>query len=250
MENVTNVEVNVKEYLLNLFNAGNLVKDLYSNDQYREEVCKTCNGTGIKLHTDRFGVGGKVTNGTPLFPHINESIVPCNMCYFGKLKICQHCGKPLDRGYLRCDCKKARYIENKERLEKERQILERAIEASIDDFGMLYSEHYPYNEGYFVDWDDFFESCDEELIKSECRPKYVWGTSRIDMTMDAYSIVENACEDLCEDAMDNIDSKSIAELQTYLNDWISKHGCGPAYAQNEKYKVRIPWEEYSEDNLS
>lgn len=67
------------------------------------------------------------------------------------------------------------------------------------------------------------------------------------MRIDAYSIVESATDDLYEDAMDNISTGSIKELQDYLDKWCDNCGVGNIYYENHKYKVRIPWEEYDNE---
>ena len=62
------------------------------------------------------------------------------------------------------------------------------------------------------------------------------------MSIDATDIIENATEDLYEDAIDSISDKARKELQEYLDNWCKACGVGTTYYESHKYKVRIPWE--------
>jgi len=56
--------------------------------------------------------------------------------------------------------------------------------------------------------------------------------------MDASNIIEDACSDLHEDAMDNISNKDQEELQALLDKWCEENSAGTTsyYAD---YKVGI-----------
>ena len=184
--------------------------------------CETCGGTGWLLEDDKF-------------------LVNCPDCYGGKIKACKYCGKPAHKMYNGV-CKDCQGIyENdleKSRLEKA-EIVEYDSEKSKSQ-EMYFSEIYPYNEGYFFDIEEFFDAI--ELEEIEERPKYIWGTTRIDLKINAYDIVESACEDLHEDAFSNV--TDIDELQKFLDKWCNKQSGVESYCMDYKLAIRIPWEEH------
>ena len=53
-------------------------------------------------------------------------------------------------------------------------------------------------------------------------PKYVYGTTPYSISMNAEDIIEEACDNLHEDAMSCITDNDIEELQKYLNEWIGR----------------------------
>ncbi len=113
------------------------------------------------------------------------------------------------------------------------------------DYEYFLSEEYTYNNGYFSDWEEFFDNWkSEHKLKDDIRPKYVWVTESVEMSINAESIVEQATEELYEDAYYDISDKEIKRLQEILNNWIKTCGVNTTYYENHKYKVRIPWEEY------
>lgn len=86
---------------------------------------------------------------------------------------------------------------------------------------------------------------EEEHEPSDIRPEFVWSTEPVKISIDAQGIIEDATEDLYEDAFYDIPSEKIIELQDYLNKWCKECGVGTTYFEG-KYKVRIPWEDYDE----
>lgn len=127
----------------------------------------------------------------------------------------------------------------KERLEKAEKHEPNAL-GSL--FTMAQSDFYSHNEGYFSCWEDFFDSWNEDREEFTEKPLYVWGTEEVEMSFDASSIVSNACEDMYEDAYDDIGADAVAEMQRYLNEWKEKYG-RTSYLLTTKHAIRIPWEE-------
>ena len=129
------------------------------------------------------------------------------------------------------------------------EIAPEEVEKACEFF---YSDYYSRGDGYFSDWDEFFDDWDERSdeeddlgIKANLRrPEYVWVTRAVEMSISADSIIENATQDLYEDAISDISDEKIAELQEFLDRWCKTCGVGTTYYESNKYKVRIPWEEY------
>ena len=74
-------------------------------------------------------------------------------------------------------------------------------------------------------------------------PEVLWICEEIDISMDAANIIEDACEELHEDAYDSISGKDIDELQNFLDKWCGKqtgtNTCFPSY--KEYIKVKEEW---------
>lgn len=184
-------------------------------------------------------------------------ITICSNCNHGVINTCPTCGKPFPSRYsFSCnnpECvKKEVEIKNKHRKEKEKLILDKAekipFDGAFDRFTFLFSDIVHSNEGYFDDWDTFFDAFYEANQESlDCfgtpleRPVYVFGTDEVSISLNADSIIEDACNDLWEGAEENCDYKS---LQTLLDDWCSEQSGTETYYVNYKYAVKIPWKLY------
>src|SRR5690606_3086140 len=104
---------------------------------------------------------------------------------------------------------------------------------------MYYFDSYPYNNGYFSECEDFIEWWTDNHNEDEVKPLYVWGTVPTYITIDAHSIVESACDELHEEAFENI--TDLEELQTYLDAWTDKQKGTTTYYADKKYAIKIPW---------
>ena len=104
---------------------------------------------------------------------------------------------------------------------------------------MYYSEDYPYNNGYFSEFEEFIEAWKDRHEPDEPKPKYVWGTTAVELTIDAGDILENACDELHEGAYDNL--SDVEGLQKYLDEWCAKQRGTTTYYQDCKYAIEIPW---------
>ena len=122
---------------------------------------------------------------------------------------------------------------------------QRAEAVSVDEKDvttMLYCEEldeYYCTMGEFLD--DYLENYNEENVND--RPEVLWVTSEEKIKIDAYDIVRDACEDLHEDAMDNITSEDFTRLQNFLDEWCKEQtGTTTYYPYYEQY-VEIHWPE-------
>jgi hypothetical protein len=133
--------------------------------------------------------------------------------------------------------------------------IECAIKLQANDdiatnMDMYWSDDYPENEGYFSEWEEFFDAWEYSGHKpDEKRPKFVWGTTWHQIKMDAAGIVEQAIEDsgLHEDAWDAISEQSIDKLQKLLDDWCSRETGTRTYCYDHEYAIEIPWEDYESE---
>lgn len=232
----TQIEVNVT-----------LHKDLCDGD----EICPTCKGLGVVIRHNIYGLDND-PNKTIMFPYKKESLILCPDCYNGVVTRCKFCGKIIPRHKTKCDCETQREIdriESEKRAATKLALAPEATPAILKKSEYFYSDNYGYNEGYFNEWEDFFDYWHELEYYGDApkvRPEYVWTTEPVDLKLWASDIVSAATEDLYEDAYDSISDKKIEELQKYLDEWCAVSGCGTTYYQGD-YKVRIPWEDYDED---
>lgn len=180
------------------------------------------------------------------FPYKHQSIQFCPNCYNGVVRFCPDCGKQIPRYRTLCDCDAVVQRRQQEENRKEKERLEKAEKHEPNALGSLFtmaqSDFYSHNEGYFSCWEDFFDSWNEDREEFTEKPLYVWGTEEVAMSFDASSIVSNACEDMYEDAYDDIGADAVAEMQRYLNEWKEKYG-RTSYLLTTKHAIRIPWEE-------
>lgn len=180
-----------------------------------EKLCNICGGTGWLYEKGR------------------GFIEKCHNCYNGVLQLCEICHEPVRGMCMNEDCR------NHWEAERENRLLSKAIITSYDDVPneykeMMYSDSYPYNEGCFTDIEELIEYCNDEDIPL---PEYVWSTQKIPLSIDASSIIESACEELHEDAYENITDED--ELQELLDNWCDKQSGVDSYSVNYKYAIRI-----------
>ncbi len=236
------VFVSDTEYIQNLVNA-NLKKDLHDN----EEICQHCHGTGMVIVNNSYGLSNDPNKMGGYFPYRHQSISFCPNCYNGVVHRCPHCGKLIKKGWLKCYCEAQQKIERQEEAKKQQEELDNAPIAPkeiVDATECFFSESYSNNEGYFFDWDEFFEDWFENHESDEERPLYVWITEPVEMSVDVQNIIESATDNLYEDAFDDITSEARKELQEFVDGWCKRCGVGTTYYESHKYKVKIPWEEY------
>lgn len=234
--------VSDKEYMESLVNAI-LRKDLHGN----EEICPYCHGTSLVIKDNPYGLSDDPDKRLGVFPYNHQSVIFCPHCFNGVIHRCEKCGEIIERGFLKHNCKWQQELDEKERARKRKQSLIDAPFAPpnvLEDSLFFYSDDYGYNDGYFEEWDEFFEYWHENgEVDGDERPEFVWATEPVDMSIDAYDIISNATEELYEDAGDDISDSARKELQDFLDNWCKSCGVRTTYYES-KYKVRIPWEEY------
>jgi len=185
-----------------------------------QKSCQTCGGTGWLVNNKE------------------GYIQQCSTCYTtGVINLCEICGRPKRGICTNRSCQEERQEEHDRRNEQTK--ISKAIRCDYDDVPedqkeMMYSSSYGYNEGYFTKMEELIDYCEEEEIEI---PEYVWSTSRIDLSLDAYSILEDACSDLHEEAFGSVDN--IDELQKYLDAWCDRQTGCETYYENGKYAIKV-----------
>lgn len=241
--NLNHISLNVAEEIKKIL-PDTLEKDLQDN----EEICPVCHGLGILKQDYRFGVKEDDTEKAfKLNWYDNEYLTFCPNCYFGVIKTCKYCGKLLPKHTNRCSCEEYREQETKEKRIKYQEVINKAKEIELKDASeYIYDEE---SEQYFSDEISFVDYW-WELYKEESHycsnfdeyfekyvPKVLWNCEEIKISMDADSIIENACEELHEDARDNISDEK--ELQEFLDKWCEKQTGTTTYYHCYKEYVRV-----------
>jgi hypothetical protein len=180
-----------------------------------EKLCDTCGGVGW------------------LYEKEKGYIEKCPVCYNGVIQLCPMCHTPIRGMCTNPECRKI------EEDKAENRRFAKAIKSTYDNVPnkqkeMLYSESYGYNEGYFSDIDELIEYCEEN--ESEV-PKYVWSTTKNTLSIDACNIVSQACEELHEDAYQNVTDEQ--ELQDFLDKWCNKQSGVDTFMVDYKYAISI-----------
>lgn len=234
------LSINVSEEIKNIL-PDTLEKDLQDN----EAICPVCHGLGVVLDNNVYGIKGDTSEAAKksMFPYNHQAIKFCPNCYNGVICLCEYCGKQITKGYIsKCDCEQYKAKEEEEKRIKYQEIIQKAKEVDIKSVTTyLYDEE---TDHYFAEIEDFIDEYrdntdfadDEEMLEN--LPEVLWVCSESDISMDAYSIVENACSDLHEDAFDNV-SDVVEELQELLDDWCNKQSGTKTYYPCYKEYVRV-----------
>lgn len=241
------ISINVSKEIRSIL-PETLEKDLCDN----EDICPVCNGLGVVLDNNVYGIKGDTSEAAKksMFPYNHQAIKCCSNCYNGVIHLCQYCGKQIQRGYIdKCDCEQYKAKEEEEKRMKYQEQISKAEEVNIKDID---SEMWFYDEqtdDYFYDVDSFVDAykdsdeyeSDEEMMNN--LPEVLWLTDPVDITMDADSIIESSCEELHENASENISGKDRKELQDILDEWCKKQtGTRTVYPNYKKYvRVRKEW---------
>ena len=234
------ISINVSDEIKTIL-PDTLEKDLQNN----ESICPVCSGLGVVLDNNVYGIKGDTSEAAKksMFPYNRQAIKFCPNCYNGVIRLCEYCGKQIAKGYInKCDCEQYKAKEEEEKRIKYQETIQKAKEVDIKSVTTyLYDEE---TDHYFAEIDDFVDEYkdnmdfadDEEMLEN--LPEVLWVCSESNISMDAYSIVENVFSDLHEDAFDNV-SDGVKELQDLLDNWCNKQSGTKTYYPCYKEYVRV-----------
>ena len=237
------ITIDPMPFLNDVYSKG-LVKDLHDTEAYTEEICNHCKGTGLQIADNPYGLKENRIPGH-LFPYKVQTLIPCRECSgTGVRKRCNYCGELFPLYRLKCNCdtqKKKDEAEDRRKWQERIDSMRFATDEEIKQCKVFFSDIYPYNEGYFEGFGEFFDWWNDECAdKFSDKPEYCLGTDAIPFKIDATDIVERACEDMYEDAFSRV--SNIDELQKLIDKWADKNKPGDAYVYHTRFKIRIPWE--------
>lgn len=199
-----------------------LEKDL----QEHQQICVTCKGLGIVIRDNEYGLSEEPwIRG---FPYKHQSLFPCPDCYNGVQPVCKFCGSPGSRRYVHaeteCKCADAQNARNEKHFQEEKDRWEKAEKVSYEEALKRFVIVYIDGHDEYVDVDDLMERLEEiKLEDPELPTPYIWGTYTTQLSLpDASDLVEDACEELFEEAAANISREDINSLQDFLVQWTNK----------------------------
>lgn len=209
-------------------------------------ICPDCGGVGWFIGWYPEGLGIKY-------------LQKCSHCHNGLIEICPYCNNQYNKTnqyYCRNkECEEKRSADEQLKIaeanaETDKWRFGKAIKYTYEEVPneskiMLYSDHYPYNEGYFDNFDCFYNILKKYNVDI---PKYVWGTYTIGMAMDARSVIEWSTDELWAGAADSIDDSDIEELQEYLDKWCAKQTGTTSYCMDYKCAILVPDEYLDEES--
>lgn len=233
--------IDVVETIQKMFPKA-FIKDLQEN----ERICPVCHGLGMRIENNVYGIKGNTSEAGQRehFPYNHQSLSFCQSCFNGVQKLCEFCGEPYkQRGYCQCDCEGFKKAEEEKRIKKWEEKISKAKEVQESDVTTyLYCEEF---DTYYPEVGDFFEEYEREYSDEEVytRPFRLWVCSETIISIDAGNVIENACDDLNEDASENCDYKS---LQKLLDDWCEEQTGTTTYYPCYNEYVMIDWSKYNE----
>ena len=181
------------------------------------------------------------------FPYKHQALSFCQSCYNGVQRLCPYCGQPYkNHAYMHCNCEGQKKADEEERIKKWNEKVSKAVAVDEKDIDtMLYCEEFG---EYYSTVDDFFDDYasnydDEEVYE---KPERLWVTSVEKISVDADNLIENACEELHEEAIESICIDDKIRLQEFLDAWCEEQtGTTTYYPCYEKY-VAIDWSRYED----
>lgn len=200
-----------------------LKKDL----QDHEEICPKCGGTGLQVNDHPYGLKSEHGKHNEMFPYKKQTIMGCSHCYSGVQTKCQFCQQLMGRS-SQCKCEGYQHEQDNKRAERDWERWNKAKKITLTELLKLNNDYL-----YIDDWDEFYDADDlhekvheliedEELILEDIKDLRVYTTTIEKITLDAESILENACGNLHEDAYQRIDKSEIEELQEHLDKFAEK----------------------------
>lgn len=231
-----------------------LRKDLLPN----EVLCPECGGGTLQVDDSPYGLKGHVVPGKP-FPYKHQSITGCSHCYNGVRKLCKYCDKMLSRSG-QCDCNGYSDELEAKREETEANRWDRATKITATEL-MNNADKYP-NMLFYENGDLFFSSMDslvEHISESSFEDNKdgvplsyinslrVYYTYQTSAEFDVESILQDAVEELHEDAYTNImyHSKEVEEffaafvekVKEYTSTYMPDFDLGVTFSMEELEKI-------------
>ena len=174
-----------------------------------EQLCPVCGGLGIAFTHNLFGIKvDRVDAAKRLnFPYNHPGITSCPNCYGGVIKVCEHCGKPFEKGKFECSCQKEKW---EKRREKYQEIIAQSREVSLEEASGFFfdAEYVSYFSSIeeFVEywWDCFLNNADGDTFFfdeyfEKYVPKILWNCTEENINRVLRTKVVNVADDMQAD---------------------------------------------------
>lgn len=95
------IQINISKEIKNI-----LPKTLEKDLQDDEKICPVCYGLGVVVRNNIYSIKDDTSEASKksMFPYNKQSIIFCNNCYNGVVKVCKCCGKHIKKDCSSCDC--------------------------------------------------------------------------------------------------------------------------------------------------
>jgi hypothetical protein len=211
-----------------------------------EEICTTCEGTGLRVDPGVFGISGYEDPKGKAFPFCRESLMFCQSCYGGVRKRCFYCNELIKRGYTVCDCDQARTVKAMQQNKREGERYEKAEKVpfaeALERFDQVYIEGYDrfIETKDLMEWIadrnlEFVEEEGEELNLSLLR---IYGTKIVDISIDARDVISAATDELHEEA-ESRTMKHVKNLQEKIDEFLTEEVKSEARTYFIDYKCAV-----------
>lgn len=204
-----------------------LEKDLLEN----QRICPTCKGLGIVVRDNEFGLQGEPW--LKGFPYKKQSLWPCPDCFNGVQTVCKFCGAPAaHRGIIavemNCRCEQAAAYRDEVNARETEELWQKAEKISLAEAIERYPFVFVSGPDEYIPPQELIEYLKDLEEKNPNQPKlYVWGTDTDALQLsNAESIIDDACEELHEEARSFISSAEIDRLQEFLDEWSAHNRSG------------------------
>lgn len=216
-----------------------IVKDL---NEY-ERICPVCKGLGMVIEDNIYGIKNDTSeiSKKKMFPYKHQALSFCHNCYNGVQKLCPYCGKPFkNQSQYRCDCEGYKKMDDEKRMQKWNKIIANAKQVNEKDVeNMLYCKE---TNKFYLNMEDFFDDwCNYEKDNIIDKPERLWVTSKEKISINANNVIEDACNNLHDEAMENCDCESLQEL---LDNWCAKQIGTDTYYQCYNEYILIDWNKF------
>lgn len=214
-------KVGLREETVDINFTGKLVKHLAEN----EVICDTCGGLGLTKTDNPFGIQGYKHPSRVMFPFKNQDLTFCPSCYNGVRKKCDFCGNLLSRGSSECKCRGYKENKQNEREKKALETWEKAEKIPLEQALKIFKQFYVHNHSDFISANSFKEWLEEskKYNKSfDIETLRVYGTTEHSLSIDICSVVEDAADELHEEALSGISSEKMSELQGLVDKWCTE----------------------------
>ena len=184
-----------------------------------EKRCEKCGGTGwlyIENESEKY-------------------IEKCPICDNGIIHFCPKCGNVT--GQLTwCNDESCRQKRDEE---SELGLYEKSTKYTLDNAPKesceyFFSNVYGYDDGYFDDIDSLADYCNDNDIEI---PKFVWGTTKKELSIDAEDVISSELEEWYEDAFDRVNDDELSKLQVAFDNFCKN--CGVDACYDADYKICI-----------
>ena len=206
-----------------------------------QRICTACKGLALVRQDQPFALRepGESQFG---FPYHLEYVAHCPNCYMGIQTLCGHCGEPMHRGRLSCNCAAAQAERDAARRDKELERQKHCKRIALADYNeeMLYDD----TTGDFRCFDG--DDLEPDHTYFACKPQKDWLAPDADQVLETLS--ERAYE-VCEDYELGYKPGFKEALEKSLNTWFAEYAeLGTTYWADRTTIVVVPQENYDDED--